>query len=121
MPDHYNGNYSAENRAQQQLRDLGRTVRQTAKDLDTSYPNAAESSRILRQYQQQVARTLQPPPAPQRPPISQPQKKRKWSWLNLLRLPQGSPRLPRPSKYDLRLVECSLPHDVDAPRKKRRN
>jgi hypothetical protein len=65
MPDQYPGNHSPGQRAQQQLRDLGHAVRQTARALDTSYPNAAESSRILRQYEQRGAQTLQPPPAPQ--------------------------------------------------------
>jgi hypothetical protein len=68
MPDQYNGNHAAGQRAQQQLRDLGHAVRNAGRALDNSYPNAAESSRILQQYQQHVAHTLQPPP------VTQPQK-----------------------------------------------
>jgi hypothetical protein len=77
MPDHSNGTYSAGNRAQQQLRDLGNATRQAARDLNHSSPNAAEGTRILRQYEQRVALTLQQPPAMQPPRATQPQKKRK--------------------------------------------
>jgi hypothetical protein len=79
MPDHYNGTHSAGQRAQQQLRNLGSVTRQTTRLLNHSSPNAAEGSRILRQYEQLVAQTLQPPPPPQKTLPQAPKKK--WSWF----------------------------------------
>jgi hypothetical protein len=73
MPDYYNGN-----RAQQQLRDLGNATRQAARELNRSSPTAAEGNRILRQYEQRVAQTLQPPPPPRKPLPQAPKKKRSW-------------------------------------------
>jgi hypothetical protein len=73
MPDYDNGN-----RAQQQLRDLGNVTRQAARELNRSSPTAAEGSRILREYEQRVAQTLLPPPAPQKPLPQAPKKKRSW-------------------------------------------
>jgi hypothetical protein len=117
MPDQYNGNHAAGQRAQQQLRDLGQAVRNAGRALDKSYPDAAAGDRILRQYEKHIAHTLQPPPVPQ------PQKKLKRPWIRLPRLPQLNLGSTPVNKYDLYMPQCHFDtfDTEDSCRKKRRN
>jgi hypothetical protein len=59
MPDWRYRKTAPEKRAKQQIRDLGKAVRKTVKELDKSYPNSNRSDRILRAHRQRVAEIVQ--------------------------------------------------------------
>jgi hypothetical protein len=59
MPDWRYRKTAPEKRAKQQIRDLGKAVRKTVKELDKSYPNGNRSDRILRAHRQRVAEIVQ--------------------------------------------------------------
>lgn len=54
-----------EEHARKQIRDLGKALVKSVKQVDKSYPNQAASARIQQEYQRKVAEVLQLPPAKQ--------------------------------------------------------
>jgi ABC-type multidrug transport system fused ATPase/permease subunit len=59
MPDHDKDTNEAGQRAQQQLRDLSRAVRNAARNLNSAYPDTTKGDRIIRGYQQETHKIVQ--------------------------------------------------------------
>jgi Flp pilus assembly protein TadB len=59
MPDHDTDTNEAGERAQQQLRDLARAVRNAARNLNSAYPDTTKGDRIIRGYQQETHKIVQ--------------------------------------------------------------